>query len=41
MAQLAAKDLIDTTLPTVSGETVGENIAGQDDPQCRGDSSDQ
>ena len=29
MAQLAAKDLIDTTLPTVSGKTVGENIAGR------------
>ena len=29
MAQLAAKSLIDTTLPTVSGKTVGENIAGR------------
>ena len=29
MAQLAAKNLIDTTLPTVSGKTVGENIAGR------------
>ena len=29
MAQLAAKDLIDATLPTVSGKTVGENIAGR------------
>ena len=29
MAQLAAKDLIDTTLPTVSVKTVGENIAGR------------
>lgn len=29
MAQLAAKDLIDSTLPTVSGKTVGENIAGR------------
>ena len=29
MAQLAAKTLIDTTLPTVSGKTVGENIAGR------------
>ena len=29
MAQLAAKALIDTTLPTVSGKTVGENIAGR------------
>ena len=29
MAQLASKGLIDTTLPTVSGKTVGENIAGR------------
>lgn len=29
MAQLAEKGLIDTTLPTVSGKTVGENIKGR------------
>lgn len=29
MAQLASKGLIDTSLPTVSGKTVGENIAGR------------
>ena len=29
MAQLASKGLIDTSLPTVSGKTVGENIKGR------------
>ncbi len=29
MAQLASKGLIDTSLPTVSGKTVGENIEGR------------
>ena len=29
MAQLASKGLIDTTLPTVTGKTVGENIKGR------------
>lgn len=28
MAQLAAEDYLDTSLPTVTGKTVGENIAG-------------
>ncbi len=28
LAELAKKDLIDTTLPTVTGKTVGENIEG-------------
>lgn len=29
MAQLASKGLVDTSLPTVSGKTVGENIKGR------------